>query len=239
MSKCTLILIPGLMCDEAVWQPQQPSLARTGPVQVAEHGLAADLGVMAEQILEAYAGPLALAGHSMGGRVALEVARRAPDRVRALALLDTGYRMLAAGADGERERAGRMAVIAQAEREGLGAAAAAWLKGMIHPSRLGEEPLQSTVIAMWERRSLRQLQAQMHALLTRADALELLPSLAVPSLVLCGADDLSAPVRQHLEMARLLPESEYVQIEACGHMCTLERSAEVGAALARWYQRVT
>lgn len=239
LSDCTLILIPGLMCDAAVWEPQQRELARLAHTEVAEHGLAPDLGLMAEQILASYPGPLAVAGHSMGGRVALEVLRRAPDRVRGLALLDTGCHALAAGADGERERSGRMAVVARAERDGLGAAAAAWLRGMIHPSRLGEEPLSSTIIGMWERRSLAQLSAQMNALLNRADATPLLAGAAVPALVLCGADDLSAPVRQHQEMARLLPLSEYVQIEECGHMCTLERSAAVSAALLRWCGRIT
>jgi pimeloyl-ACP methyl ester carboxylesterase len=233
------MLIPGLMCDAAVWQPQMRDLAQVAPIRVADHGLASDLGMMAEQILQANPGTLALAGHSMGGRVALEVVRRAPDRVRGLALLDTGCRALAAGADGERERAGRLGVIAQAEREGLAAAAAAWLKGMIHPSRWGEEPLHSSIIEMWERRSLAQLSAQMQALLNRADALELLPGVAVPALVLCGADDLSAPIRQHLEMARLLPQSDYVQVADCGHMCTLERSSAVSSALTRWYQRLT
>jgi pimeloyl-ACP methyl ester carboxylesterase len=227
------------MCDAAVWQPQQRELARLADTQVAEHGLAADLGLMAEQILQSYPGTLALVGHSMGGRVVLEAVRRAPERVRGVALLDTGCRALAPGADGERERAARLSVIAQAEREGLGAAAAAWLKGMIHPSRLAEEPLRTTVIQMWERRSLEQLSAQMRALLNRADAVGLLPGINVPALVLCGADDLSAPIRQHLEMARLLPRSEYVQVEDCGHMCTLERSSAVSAALTHWFEQLT
>jgi pimeloyl-ACP methyl ester carboxylesterase len=238
VSHCTLVLIPGLMCDAAVWQPQLEALAALGQTEVAEHGLAADLGVMAEQILAAHPGPLAVAGHSMGGRVALEVVRRAPQRVRGLALLDTGCRALPAGPEGERERAGRMGVVAQARREGLGAAAAAWLTGMLHPRRLGEQPLRDAIIQMWERRTLAHLSAQMQALLARADAAALLPGVAVPALVLCGAEDLSAPIRQHQEMAALLPNSEFVLVADCGHMCTLEQSEIVGAALARWFSRL-
>jgi len=235
----TLVLIPGLMCDAAVWQPQRRHLEAMTSTVIAEHGVVAELGQMAEQILALTPGPLALAGHSMGGRVALEVARRAPERLRGLALLDTGCRALAAGPEGERERAARMGVVAQAEREGLRAAAEAWLAGMIHPSRLHDQKLRASIIEMWERGSLAQLSAQMQALLARADASELLAQLRVPALVLCGAEDLSAPIRQHLEMTHLLPQSEYVQIADCGHMCTLERSAAVSAALVRWLERLT
>jgi pimeloyl-ACP methyl ester carboxylesterase len=238
MSECTLVLIPGLMCDAAVWQPQQQHLAGVAPIEIAEHGLAADLGEMAQQILAAYPGALALAGHSMGGRVALEVVRRAPQRVRGLALLDTGCHALAAGAVGERERDTRMGVLAQARREGLRAAAEAWLDGMIHPSRLKDQPLRESILEMWERRSLEHLAAQMQALLERPEAAQLLPGLAVPALVLCGAEDRSAPVQQHMEMAGLLPQSDYVQVADCGHMCTLERSAEVNSALAMWFSRI-
>jgi pimeloyl-ACP methyl ester carboxylesterase len=220
MSECTLVLIPGLMCDAAVWQPQQQHLAGVAPIEIAEHGLAADLGEMAQQILAAYPGALALAGHSMGGRVALEVVRRA------------------AGAVGERERDTRMGVLAQARREGLRAAAEAWLDGMIHPSRLKDQPLRESILEMWERRSLEHLAAQMQALLERPEAAQLLPGLAVPALVLCGAEDRSAPVQQHMEMAGLLPQSDYVQVADCGHMCTLERSAEVNSALAMWFSRI-
>jgi pimeloyl-ACP methyl ester carboxylesterase len=239
VSACTLVLIPGLMCDAAVWEPQQRHLAGIGPVAIAEHGLASSLGRMAEQVLETYPGPLAVAGHSMGGRVALEVVRRSPERVRGLALLDTGCHARAEGAAGERECSVRMGVVAQAEREGLRAAAAAWLQGMVHPSRLGDQALCESIIEMWARRSLAHLSAQMQALLARADAAALLPGVAVPALVLCGAEDLSAPVQQHMEMAALLPQSDYVQVADCGHMCTLERSAEVNAALAMWFSRIT
>jgi pimeloyl-ACP methyl ester carboxylesterase len=239
VSDCTLVLIPGLMCDAAVWEPQLRHLAAIAKVAVAEHGLASELGLMAEQILETHPGALALAGHSMGGRVALEVVRRAPERVQGLALLDTGCHALAAGAAGERERRGRMAVLAQAQSAGLGAAAATWLQGMVHPGRLEDQALCASIIEMWERRSLAHLAAQMQALLARSDAAALLPGLAVPALVLCGAEDLSAPVQQHMEMAALLPRSDYVQVADCGHMCTLERSAEVTAALAMWLRRVT
>jgi pimeloyl-ACP methyl ester carboxylesterase len=239
MSACTLVLIPGLMCDAAVWQPQQQRLASLARIEIAEHGLASDLGVMAQQILDAYPGPLAVAGHSMGGRVALEVVRQAPQRVRALALLDTGCHALGAGPAGERERTSRMGVLAQARRAGLRAAATDWLQGMVHPSRLGDQALCASIIAMWERRSVEHLAAQMQALLGRPEAAHLLPGLAVPALVLCGAEDLSAPVQQHMEMAGLLPQSDYVQVAECGHMCTLERADEVNTAMAMWLSRVT
>jgi pimeloyl-ACP methyl ester carboxylesterase len=227
------------MCDEAVWAPQHQPLSAVARTVIAEHGLAADLGLMAEQIISTFPGPLALVGHSMGGRVALEVVRRAADRVYGLALLDTGCSALPGGSAGERERSSRMGVLAQARREGLRAAAEAWLAGMIHPSRLNDQQLRERIVAMWERRSIAHLAAQMAALLARADATPLLPALTVPALVLCGAEDLSAPISQHQAMARLLPQREYVQVSECGHMCTLEQSAAVTTALLGWWARVT
>src|SRR6201986_2260110 len=101
-----LVLVPGLMCDEAVWQPQLKALKKVGHIQVADHGELDSLGAMAEAILARAPPKFAVAGHSMGGRVALEVVRRAASRVTGLALLDTGYTPLAAGAAGQKEAGG-------------------------------------------------------------------------------------------------------------------------------------
>ena len=86
-----LVLVPGLLCDAAVWKPQMKALKKLARIQVADHGELDSLGAMAEAILAKAPPKFAVAGHSMGGRVALEVVRRAASRVTGLALLDTGY----------------------------------------------------------------------------------------------------------------------------------------------------
>ena len=150
----TLLLLPGLMCDHAVWTAQVEAFSASHECIVPRYGTLASLGAMAEQVLdEAPPGPLAVAGHSMGGRVAFEMWARAPQRISHLALLDTSWHPLPPGAEGERERAGRYALLAIARTQGLRAMAREWAQGMVHPSRLGT-PLFDAVLDMFERSSV-------------------------------------------------------------------------------------
>src|SRR5258708_9333794 len=102
-----LVFVPGLLCDKAVWKPQLQALQGVANIQVADHGELDSLSAMAEAILAKAPARFAVAGHSMGGRVALEVVRRAVSRVTGLALLDTGYTPMPSGAAGEKEAACR------------------------------------------------------------------------------------------------------------------------------------
>src|SRR5512147_1710716 len=166
----TLLLLPGLMCDRAVWAAQIEALSATHEVRVPHYGTLDSLAAMAEQVLrEAPPGPLAVAGHSMGGRIALEIWRRSPQRIDRLALLDTSYHPLPAGAEGERERAGRYALLEIARSQGLRPMAREWARGMVHADRLGT-PLFESVLDMFERSSVAAFAAQIEALLARRDA---------------------------------------------------------------------
>src|SRR6516162_7470767 len=102
-----LILVPGLMCDRTVWEPQIRDLAGIADCSVPDHGTLNALPAMAAAILAQAPPTFALAGHSMGGRVAFEVFRQVPQRVERMALLDTNYKPFPAGASGEQEREGR------------------------------------------------------------------------------------------------------------------------------------
>jgi pimeloyl-ACP methyl ester carboxylesterase len=239
LSQTALVLIPGLMCDQAVWAGQCEALqARGVEFRVAEHGLADSLSAMARAVLEANPGPLAVVGHSMGGRVALEIARQGGARLRGAALLDTGYRALAPGEAGERERAARTRLLELARREGIRAMANTWLNGMVHPERMHDAALLEAIIEMFERRSVAQLAAQVKALLERPDAAGILPGIAVPALLLCGEQDQWSPPAQHREMAQLIPASVFSTVADCGHMSPMEQPAAVNAALLSWLDRV-
>jgi pimeloyl-ACP methyl ester carboxylesterase len=229
-----LLLIPGLVCDAAVWREQAEALRAEGETAVADHGLANSLGAMAERIIAAAPPRFALAGHSMGGRVALEVLARASERVTRLALLDTGFEALAAGEAGARERAGRYRLRDLGRREGMSALGRDWARGMVHPARLADEGLMSAIHAMIGRAPLAQFEAQTEALLNRPDRTSLLGQIRVPTLVLCGRDDGWSPPARHEEMARRIPGAMLVIVPECGHMCTMERPAAVTDALRRW-----
>lgn len=232
----TLMLLPGLMCDDAVWTGQMAALPQARCV-VPAWGLTDSLTAMAEQVLkDAPTETFALAGHSMGGRVALEVMRLAPERVERLALLDTGTHTLAAGEAGEKEKAGRMALLAIARSRGMRALGDQWARGMVHPDRL-DTPLFESILDMLERSSPAQFAAQINALLNRPDAAPLLTAIQCPTLILCGADDAWSPPAQHRAMHAAVKGSTLCLVEHSGHMSTMEQPAAVSAALADWLAR--
>jgi pimeloyl-ACP methyl ester carboxylesterase len=230
----SVVLVPGLMCDATVWQHQIAALSPAREVLVAEHGLSATLGAMAGRILDHASPRFALAGHSMGGRVALEVLARAPERVTRLALLDTGYQALAPGEPGDRERAGRYRLLDIAQQQGMLVMAKDWARGMVHPARLSDSALMDAIHSMIVNAGVAQFEAQITALLARPDRTELLKSLRLPTLVLCGRDDSWSPYARHEDMARLIHASLLTGVPDCGHMSTMERPEAVTSAMLAW-----
>ena len=236
MERHPLVLVPGLMCDHAVWEPLMPWLAPHAECTIADHGRADSLTTMAEQILARAPDRFDLAGHSMGGRVALEVCRLAPGRVRKLALMDTGYLPCPAGPTGDEEARKRYALLATAQQKGVRAMASVWVQGMVHPDRLSDTTLIEAIVQMFERKTADTFERQIRALLDRPDATEVLRHLQMPTLVLCGAQDSWSPVAQHEAMLNLIPPPlrHLSIIPEAGHMCTMERPQAVAAALVDW-----
>lgn len=238
-----LVLVPGLMCDGATWTPLLSALQGSGQVGsllLVDHGRCDSLLAMAEQLLDDAPPRFALAGHSMGGRVALEVCRLAPQRVSHLALLDTGHAPLGAGEAGRQEAQKRQVLLDLARAQGVRAMAAQWVKGMVHPDRLGDQPLIDAVLDMFERKSADDFERQIRALLGRPDGGPVLGSLRMPTLILTGRQDSWADVEQHRAMQALAaPEAGAVLevIEDSGHMVPMERPAELAQALLRWLAR--
>jgi pimeloyl-ACP methyl ester carboxylesterase len=233
-----LVLLPGLVCDAAVWLHARATLSPRTQVTIAGYGSLDSLGAMAEKVLRESPPRFTVAGHSMGGRIALEVLRRAPERVAGIALLDTGVQPLASGEAGQREVAGRQELVQLARERGMAQMAARWVQGMIWGPRLHETALVASVIEMFTRSSAETFAAQIRALIARPDASALLPGIRCPALVLCGEQDSWAPAERHREMAAKIPDAQLVLVPECGHMCTLERPEAVTGALIDWYERV-
>jgi pimeloyl-ACP methyl ester carboxylesterase len=233
-----VVLLPGLVCDAAVWTHASAAFSGRASITIPDYDWLDSLGAMAEKVLRDAPPRFAVAGHSMGGRVALEVLRRAPERVAAMALLDTGAQPLAPGAAGQREADGRHELLQIARQQGMAAMATRWVQGMVWPPRLGESALINGVIDMFARSTAEVFAAQIRALLARPDAVGLLPGIRCPALVLCGEEDSWAPAARHREMAAQIPGATLELIPECGHMCTLERPEAVTRALLTWYARV-
>lgn len=226
-----LVLIPGLLCDAAVWQAQLDGLAAVARMHVADVTRDGSMAAMAARVLsEAPFERFALAGFSMGGYVAFEVLRRAPARVSRLALLDTSARP-----DTPERSRQRREFMALARRErGFAPVNRVMLPLMVHASRLDDAPLVAEIRAMADRVGVAAYVRQQEAVIGRADSRPGLGSIAVPTLVLCGREDALTPLDAHQEMAAGIPGARLEVVEACGHMAPMERPEAVNSGLSRW-----
>jgi pimeloyl-ACP methyl ester carboxylesterase len=232
----TALLLPGLLCDPAVWAGQIAVLHDRLHCLVPDYAELDSLPQMAQAALELAPARFVLVGHSMGGRVALEIMRTAAARVSALALLDTGYQARAPGPPGEEEARARHALVQLAQTHGMRAMGRVWVQDMVPPQRLGDAALIESILAMVERRTPQVLAAQIRALLARPEAADVLPQIRCPTLLLCGRQDHWSPLRRHEAMQHLIGSARLEVIEDCGHMAPMEQPAEVAARLQRWLQ---
>lgn len=186
---------------------------------------------LADAVLATTTGPFALAGLSMGGYVAFEVLRRAPGRVERLALLDTSARPDDAAKHDE-----RLAVLALAAGDFAGALERL-VPYWVNPDRPLDPALAAELLAMADRVGPEAFVRQERALLGRPDSRPTLASIACPTLVLCGRQDLRTPPDRSAEIAAGVRGAELVIIEDCGHVATLEQPDAVTNALRAWLRR--
>jgi pimeloyl-ACP methyl ester carboxylesterase len=229
-----LVLIPGLLCDDTVWSAQLAALHDQHEITVIDHAERDSLVEMAQAVLQQAPNRFALAGHSMGGRVALQIMRLAPERVARLALLDTGYEARATGSAGADEASKRYALIEIAEGQGMRAMAVQWARGMVHPDRLVDDQFMNRMYDMIAKKTLSQFVAQIRALLNRPNAADVLASIRCPTLVLCGRQDTWSPWSRHVDMVERIANSALIGIDRCGHMSPMEQPDAVNAALIDW-----
>ena len=171
----------------------------------------------------------------MGGRVALEVMRLAPERVRRLALLGTGYRAKESGEAGAEEVRKRQVFLDLAHTHGVRAMATEWVKPMVAPSRLDDAAFVETIVAMMARKSEDIFKRQIKALLERPDASDVLSGIHIPTLVMAGAFDGWATPAQHQDIANLIPaKPEVTVIGPSGHMMMMEEPQLVAQHFNQW-----
>ncbi len=223
------MLVPGLLCDERLWQYQADDLLEIASTTIADVTKGASVSAMAHAVLGAAPERFALAGLSMGGYVALEILRTAPARVARLALLDTSARP-----DTLEQTDARRKLMKLAQDGRFDEVPRKLLPMLIHPDRLDDAELTSEVLDMAESVGPEAFVSQEEAIIERPDSREGLKNIACPTLVLCGREDAVTPLRLHEEMASLIPNARLRVIEGCGHLSTLERPEEVSAALRDW-----
>jgi pimeloyl-ACP methyl ester carboxylesterase len=227
--RAKILLLPGLLCDAAIWSAQVAALEPYADVLVADFSREDSIEAMARAALALVEGPMNVVGHSMGARVAMEMVRLAPERVVRLCLIDTG-----AHPRRENEEANRQVLVDLAFREGMNALAERWLPPMVHPAQASNRELLDPLKRMVARATPEQHQRQIRALLDRPDARASLSDIACPTLVMVGRQDQWSPLAQHEEIAALIPNAELVVIEDSGHMSPVEQPGQVSQALLRW-----
>jgi pimeloyl-ACP methyl ester carboxylesterase len=231
MTKPVLILLPGLMCDAAVWRAQIAAFESVWDVRVADLHGQDSFDAMVQAALALADGPFALAGHSMGGRVAMQVAAATPERVQRLALLDTGAHLPTPG-----EAESRLALVATGEREGVEAVIQTWLPPMLAPANRENRALWDEIAAMQRRAGVQTLKRQQQALLNRRDGFAQLDTVKVPTAFITGALDSWSPPEQHREMQAHVAGSTLTVIGNCGHMAPMEAPEAVNQAFADWLE---
>jgi len=231
--KQPLVLLPGLLCDAALWEPQLDDLADIADFFVADLTGYESIQDMAASVLrDSPWKEFALAGLSMGGYVAQEIVSQAPKRVKKLALLDTRSR---AELPAETERRRALMALAQSGRN-FTPVTNRMLPLLVHESRVKDAALVKVIREMAERTGIEAYIRQQNAIIARPDYRPMLSAIACPTLVLCGRQDKLTPLENSEEMARAIPNARLVVVEECGHVSTLERPAEVSRAMHAWLQ---
>ena len=215
-SRTPLLLLPGLLLDRRLYGPQLGSLADVAAIDVPDLTQDESMAAMAERVLTAAPERFALCGLSMGGYLAFEMMRQAPERIERLALLDTQARP---DTDEARER--RLSMITQAREGDFAGVLQRLLPLFIHPDRLADQALMGLIASMAEGVGSEAFLRQQNAILNRKDSRASLSAIACPTLVLCGREDALTPAPLHHEIATEIPNAMLAVLPNCGHLSPL------------------
>lgn len=225
-----LILVPGLLLTADLWAHAAAHLADEADITVTHEQRDFDsMPAIAQAILARAPERFALAGLSMGGYVALEIMRRAPERVTRLALLDTSAR-----ADTPEQSARRRGLIELAQKGRFKGVTPRLLPLLVHPARRHDRPLLERIVRMAGEVGRDGFLRQQRAIMGRPDSRADLFDIKCPALVLCGRQDELTPPELAVEMADAIDGARYVPIDDCGHLSPMERPEAVTAALREW-----
>jgi pimeloyl-ACP methyl ester carboxylesterase len=230
----SVILLPGLACDDALWRDQLPALSARHRVQVSDvHQRHATLPDMARALLAEHDGALVLIGSSMGGMLAQHAHRAAPQRIAAMALLSTTAR-----ADTPELLRLRSDAIVEFQNGGAELVLRANAMFAFHPDHAGDAARVDDYVAQILRIGTEQLIAQNRAVMARADMRPWLADVRCPLLVACGDQDLLTPLEHSREIAAAVAHARLEVVPNAGHLMTWEQPARVNALLLQWLDSI-
>jgi pimeloyl-ACP methyl ester carboxylesterase len=224
-----ILLVPGLVSSPRIYAPVVPALWQFGPVTVANHIRDDHMALIARRILAEAPPRFALAGHSMGGYIAFEIMRQAPQRVAKLALLNTQARP-----DTPEATARRRTMMARAKGGEYSAVLDELFPGFVHPSRREDASLRQLVHDMGRDVGVEAFVRQQEAIISRPDSRPILAAIKCPTLVLSGDEDNTIPNALSVEMANNLHNAKLVILPNCGHLPQPEQPQATADALVEW-----
>ena len=225
-----ILLVPGLNCSPRLYAAQIPALWRLGLVVVADHRRDDTMSGIARRILATAPSRFRLAGLSMGGYIALEIMRQAPERVTKLALLDTSARP-----ETPEQTERRQKLIALAEKGRMREIMDVLWLVMVDPSRLKESALRAEMDKMAEETGTDAFIHQQRAIIGRADSRPTLGTIKCPTLMIVGASDQLTPPAHAEEIAQGIKGAKLVKLAGCGHMSPMEKPEEVTKLLIDFF----
>jgi len=227
--KPVLFLLPGLLCDAPVFGKLVPLLEDVADIHIPNFFGLDSIETMAEHVLAQAPQRFSMLGFSMGGRVAMEVIRRAPERIDRLLLLDTGTH-----AATQAELPERHLLVKMGHEQGMEAVASRWLPPMLHPDRRNDPAFMGPLTEMVCRAGADVHDKQIQAQITRPDAAPVLPGIKCPTYVITGRQDEWSNVARHAVIAAAIPGSKLVVLEDSGHFTPLEAPQALAAAMREW-----
>jgi pimeloyl-ACP methyl ester carboxylesterase len=226
-----LVLLPGMMCDARLFGPQIAALSSARDLFLASIGGHDSMERLALDVLSKAPQRFALCGLSMGGIVAMEILRLAPERVERIALLDTNP--LVEADEVQKKRLPQMAAVQEGRLAEI-------MRDEMKPNYLSDGSGRDEILNLCMDMALglgpNVFLNQSSALMDRRDQTDILAQADLPALVLCGRNDVLCPVERHEMMADLIQGAKLAIIENAGHLPTLEQPAQINAALTCWLE---
>jgi len=225
-----LLWLPGLLCDEALFKEVNKGLPNWVAPFTSDLGAETTMQALASKVLEDAPDNFILGGLSMGGILAFEVFRQAPNRVKGLILMDTN------SADEKLEVSQKRYALVDKAKAGEFESITpdVLMPLLIHPNQLNNKQLTEQISQMALNIGANRFEAHAHALATRPDSRPLLGDIKIPTLVITGRDDLLCPIDNHLLMAKHIENVSLHVIPNCGHLSTMEQPQRVTAHINHW-----
>jgi len=226
MDRKPVVFIPGLLCTGDLFEPQIDYLKPYADCTLGDHTKHNDIKAIANSILENAPSYFCLAGLSMGGYIALEIMRQAPERVSRLVLMDTSARP-----DTDEQNLKRRQFLKLATYGKFKGVTRHLLPLLVHPDRLEDADLSETIFQMAEEVGRDAFIRQQEAIMGRPDSRPGLVKIDCPVMVIVGRQDAITPVSIAEEIVDAIPQARLEVIENCGHLSTLEQPEVVNQLL--------